>query len=258
MDAALRSLAAVGGDVLVEELLEGPEVSLFALCDGREAMPLPSARDFKRAYDGDEGPNTGGMGAYAPVPDVGPDAAAELVERIHRPVLDELERRGAPFVGLLYAGLMLTADGPRCSSSTAGSATPRRRRSSRCSTATCSRRSPAAAARESRAATCICGRRRRRGDRRARRRPAIPAEWIEGRRSPGIEDAEAAGALVFHAGTALQGERLVTNGGRIVASRVSARRSRARALRAEAAVERIEFSGMRHRTDIAAAAPRCG
>ena len=71
VDEALRSLSGIGGDVIVEELLEGPEVSLFAICDGRSAVPLLSARDFKRAFDGDEGPNTGGMGAYAPVPGIG-------------------------------------------------------------------------------------------------------------------------------------------------------------------------------------------
>ena len=83
------------------------------MCDGRSAVTLASAQDFKRAFDGDEGPNTGGMGAYAPVPGVGAAEAAALVEQVHRPVLAELARRGAPFVGLLYAGLMLTPDGPR-------------------------------------------------------------------------------------------------------------------------------------------------
>jgi len=111
--AALRSLRGAGVDVVVEELLDGPEVSLFAVCDGRAAVPLVSAQDFKRAFDGDDGPNTGGMGAYAPVPGVGAAEAESLVEQVHRPVLAELARRGAPFVGLLYAGLMVTADGPK-------------------------------------------------------------------------------------------------------------------------------------------------
>ena len=111
VDAGLRAAAALGGTVVVEELLEGPEVSLFALCDGRRAVPLGAAQDFKRALDGDDGPNTGGMGAYSPVPWL--DDADALVDRIHQPVLDELARRGTPFVGCLFAGLMLTADGPR-------------------------------------------------------------------------------------------------------------------------------------------------
>ena len=99
--------------VLVEEYLEGQELSLLALCDGRSALPLASAQDYKRIFDGDRGPNTGGMGSYSPVPAVDERAAAELAESIHQPVLDELARRGVPFHGVLYAGLMMTADGPR-------------------------------------------------------------------------------------------------------------------------------------------------
>lgn len=98
--------------VLVEEHLEGEEVSLQAICDGRRALPLASARDYKRIFDGDEGPNTGGMGAYSPVAAIDSRRARELCQAIHQPVLDELARRGAPFHGVLYAGLMMTADGP--------------------------------------------------------------------------------------------------------------------------------------------------
>lgn len=99
--------------VVVEEHLEGHELSLLALCDGVRALPLASAQDYKRIFDGDRGPNTGGMGSYSPVPAIGADAAAELSSRIHQPVLDELCRRGIEFRGVLYAGLMLTASGPR-------------------------------------------------------------------------------------------------------------------------------------------------
>jgi len=252
VDAALHALAGAGGDVLVEELLEGPEVSLFALCDGREAIPLPSARDFKRAYDGDEGPNTGGMGAYAPVAEVGPDAAAELVERIHRPVLEELERRGAPFVGLLYAGLMLTDDGPRVLEFNCRFGDPETQAvvpllagdllEALAGAAAGNLGSVVLSATAGAAVTVVVAAGR------------YPGGVDRGTPISGLEDAEAAGALVFHAGTALQGERVVTNGGRIVAvtglgeSVASARAA------VEAAVQRIEFSGMRHRTDIAAAA----
>jgi phosphoribosylamine---glycine ligase len=99
------------GQVVVEEHLEGEELSLLALCDGERAVPLASAQDYKRIFDGDEGPNTGGMGAYSPVPDVG-DVEA-IAAAVHQPVVDELARRGTPFHGVLYAGLMLTADGPK-------------------------------------------------------------------------------------------------------------------------------------------------
>jgi phosphoribosylamine--glycine ligase len=99
--------------VVVEEFLDGEELSVLALCDGERALPLASARDFKRIGDGDTGPNTGGMGAFSPVPEID-DAFLERVrEEVHQPVLDELARRGAPFHGVLYAGLMLTADGPK-------------------------------------------------------------------------------------------------------------------------------------------------
>jgi phosphoribosylamine--glycine ligase len=98
--------------VVVEEFLAGVELSLLALCDGETAVPLASARDYKRIFDGNEGPNTGGMGSYSPVPVIGNAAARELAAQVHQPVLEELRRRGAPFHGVLYAGLMMTADGP--------------------------------------------------------------------------------------------------------------------------------------------------
>ena len=101
------------GDVVVEELLEGEELSLLALCDGQRAYPLAPAQDYKRIFDGDEGPNTGGMGAYSPVPAAGAQDAAALSALVHQPILDELARRDTPFSGVLYAGLMLTAEGPK-------------------------------------------------------------------------------------------------------------------------------------------------
>jgi phosphoribosylamine---glycine ligase len=111
-DALVRA-SRLGETIIVEELLEGEEVSLFALCAGEEALPLAPAQDFKRLLDGDEGPNTGGMGSYSPVPELSAEQVEQLVESVHRPVLRELAARRTPFQGLLYAGLMLTADGPR-------------------------------------------------------------------------------------------------------------------------------------------------
>jgi phosphoribosylamine--glycine ligase len=99
--------------VVVEEYLEGQECSLFALCDGVRAVPLASAQDYKRIFDHDAGPNTGGMGAYSPMPQIGPTEAAAICARVHQPLVDEMARRGTPFHGLLYAGLMLTAEGPQ-------------------------------------------------------------------------------------------------------------------------------------------------
>jgi phosphoribosylamine--glycine ligase len=101
------------GDVVIEQHLVGEELSLLALCDGERALPLAPAQDYKRIFDGDEGPNTGGMGSYSPVAGVDAARAAEISAQVHQPIVDELARRGTPFRGVLYAGLMLTADGPQ-------------------------------------------------------------------------------------------------------------------------------------------------
>ncbi len=100
-------------DVVLEECLVGRELSLLALCDGERAVPMTPARDFKRIFDGDKGPNTGGMGSFSPVPEIAPGQVAEYSALVHQPIVDEMKRRGAPFHGVLYAGLMLTAAGPK-------------------------------------------------------------------------------------------------------------------------------------------------
>jgi phosphoribosylamine---glycine ligase len=250
LDEALHALHGSAGDLVVEELLEGPEVSLFAVCDGREARPFASAQDFKRAFDADEGPNTGGMGAWAPV--VGADQAESLVATVHRPVLAELAGRGAPFVGLLYAGLMLTDDGPKVLEFNCRFGDPETQALVPL-LETDLLEVLAAAARgdldgatlalaDASAVTVVLA------------AAEYPAEGDRGSEITGVEEAEAAGALVFHAGTALQGERLVTNGGRILAATgVAATVAAAREV-AYGAVARIAFAGMRYRSDIAAAA----
>ncbi|MDQ3677125.1 MAG: phosphoribosylamine--glycine ligase [Actinomycetota bacterium] len=101
------------GAVVVEEHLEGEELSLLALCDGERAIAMAPARDYKRIFDGDEGPNTGGMGAYSPVGEIDPERLQEMAALVHQPVVDLLRVRGTPFSGVLYAGIMLTADGPK-------------------------------------------------------------------------------------------------------------------------------------------------
>jgi phosphoribosylamine---glycine ligase len=113
VDEAAAAIAAEPDGVVVEERLTGREASVIAICDGRSAVALPIARDHKRLADRETGPNTGGMGAISPLSDLPDDAAEEILDRFHRPVLAELARRGMPFTGALYAGLILTADGPR-------------------------------------------------------------------------------------------------------------------------------------------------
>jgi len=113
LDHARDCLAKPGARVVVEEYLDGPEVSLFCLTDGETVVPLQPAQDFKRVFDGDLGPNTGGMGAYSPLPWAPDDLVADVVARVVQPTVDELRHRGTPFVGVVYAGLALTSRGLR-------------------------------------------------------------------------------------------------------------------------------------------------
>jgi len=248
LDDALRSVAAFGDAIVIEELLEGEEISAFALCDGARAVPLPAAQDFKRIGDGDEGPNTGGMGSYSPVA----ADADELVETIHQPVLDELAERGAPFVGVLFAGVMVTPDGPRVlefncrfGDPETQSLLPRLEGDVLELLAAAAHGDLSGAAvdvADNAAVTVVLAA----GD--------YPARGDTGSSIEGIADAEAAGALVFHAGTARYGDRIVTNGGRILnVTATGANVAEARD-RAYAACDVITFPGMRFRRDIAAVA----
>ncbi len=250
LTAGLTTLRGFGGSLVLEELLEGEELSLFALCDGQRAIPLVPARDYKRAFDGDEGPNTGGMGAFAPVPGVGRVEAEELVQRVHVPVLEELAARGMPFVGLLYAGLMLTEDGPKVLEFNCRFGDPETQAVlplvkgdllQALAAAARGELSGVALELDDRAAVTVVV-----------AAGGYPATGDRGSPIAGIAAAEATGALVFHAGTALHGGELVTNGGRVLAvTGVADTVGEARAA-AYAGVDAISFAGARHRSDIAA------
>jgi phosphoribosylamine--glycine ligase len=252
LDDALRAAAAFGEALVIEELLDGEEVSLFALCDGARAVPLPAVQDFKRIGDGDEGPNTGGMGSYSPVTALGAAEAEELVERIHQPVLDELAARGAPFVGVLFAGVMLTDDGPRVLEFNCRFGDPETQSllprldgdvlELLLAAAHGDLSSVSVDVDDGAAVTVVIAA----GD--------YPAGTDVGTPIEGIDAAEAAGALVFHAGTARSGDRILTNGGRILnvtglGPNVAAARDRA-----YGACDLITFPDMRYRRDIAAVA----
>jgi phosphoribosylamine--glycine ligase len=247
LDRALREVEGLAQPFHVEELLEGGEISVFALCDGSHAVPFASAQDYKRIRDGDAGPNTGGMGAFSPR--LEPDAEMEIVASVHTPVLAELARRRTPFLGTLYAGLMLTEHGPRVLEFNCRFGDPETQAvlplvetdllEALAATAAGDVRGVATAASGRGAVTVVLAG----GD--------YPERGDSGTPIDGIEAAERTGALVFHAGTALRDGRLVTNGGRILdVVAVADTVPDARAAAYEA-VTRIDFAGMRYRSDIA-------
>jgi phosphoribosylamine--glycine ligase len=247
--AALREAARFEQPIVIEELLEGEELSVFALAAGRTAVALAPARDYKRVGDDDSGPNTGGMGSFSPVPGFGAPEVEELVDSVHRPVLAELARRGSPFVGLLYAGLMLTEDGPkvlefncRFGDPEAQSILPRLQGDLlEALDAAANGDLPTNAMEvDDRAAVTVvlAGR-------------DYPEQSDSGSPIEGVADAEAAGAIVFHAGTAMRAGRLVTNGGRILGVTALGGSIDEARQRAYDACEQISFNGMRYRRDIA-------
>jgi phosphoribosylamine---glycine ligase len=246
LDTGLLAAQSLGQPFHVEELLEGPELSLFAVAAGETAVAFPPARDYKRIGDGDTGPNTGGVGAFSPLPDVADGEAPEILESVHLPVLRELALRGAPFQGLLYAGLMRTGDGLRViefncrfGDPETQSLLPRLESDLLPLLAGDLSRAPEIAERATVTLVLTA--------------PDYPARSdYSGTPIEGVDDAEATGALVFHAGTALHDGRLVTNGGRIldvVGLGTTVEEARTAAYDAAG---RIDFAGMHCRTDIAA------
>ena len=252
LDEALREAAGLGQPLVIEELLEGEELSVFALADGANAVALAPARDYKRVGEEDTGPNTGGMGSYSPVPESGAAEAERLLETVHRPALAELARRGSPFVGLLYAGLMLTDAGPKVLEFNCRFGDPETQSilprlggdllEALAAAALGDLRSDALDASDEACVTVVLAGR------------DYPASGDSGSPISGVEDAEAAGALVFHAGTAMHDGQLVTNGGRVLnVTALGPSLDEARQ-RAYAACELISFDGMQFRRDIAARA----
>jgi phosphoribosylamine---glycine ligase len=237
-------------EVVLEEFLEGEELSLLALCDGERALPLAPAQDYKRIFDGDEGPNTGGMGSYSPVPGVDPARASELAALVHQPIVDELRRRGTPFHGVLYAGLMIGPSGPKVLEYNARFGDPEtqavlpRLRSDLLELLEASTRLGGLAGMEPEwspdwAVTVVLASR------------GYPESSSRGDRISGLEHAEQEGAEVFHAGTAARDGEIVTAGGRVLAvTALGAGPGEARE-RAYAAAGRIEFDGCQLRGDIA-------
>jgi phosphoribosylamine--glycine ligase len=246
-----RAFGDAGRAVVVEEGMAGPEVSLLAIAAGRRLARFPAARDYKPIGEGNTGPNTGGMGSVSPVPDIPDDLADDLVERVHRPVMEEMARRGAPFSGVLYAGLMMTADGPRVLEFNARFGDPETQ-------ALLPRLEEDALALLDAAAGGDLPEGPVRVNDGAAVAVVLAAEGYPG--TPrggdpieGLDEAAALGAEVYHAGTAEgPGGAIVTAGGRVLA--VCARGddvAGARA-RAYAAADLVRFRGRQMRRDIAA------
>lgn len=240
------------GRVVVEEFLDGPEVSLFAICDGTTAYALQPAQDFKRIHDGGRGPNTGGMGSYTPLTWAQPDLAEVVLDRVVRPTLAEMADRGAPFVGCLYVGLALTEAGPRVIEFNVRFGDPDIQPvlavlasplGELLSAAAEGRLAdvPPPAFRDGAAVTVVLA------------SAGYPESSSKGDVITGVPAAEAhEGVDVIHAGTAVSGEDLVTAGGRVLAVRaLGADVADARA-RAYAAADSISFDGLQRRSDIAA------
>jgi phosphoribosylamine---glycine ligase len=238
--------------VVLEEFLEGEELSLLALCDGENVVPLAPAQDYKRIFDGDQGPNTGGMGSYSPVPGFGPAEVEEIVERVHRPVVAAMAARGVPFHGVLYAGLMIGADGPKVLEFNARFGDPEtqavlpRLRSDLAELFLAAREPGGLAGRsaefdENWAVTVVLA------------SAGYPESSSKGDAIGGLAEA-AAIAEVTHAGTAERDGEIVTAGGRVLnVTGLGASPAEARD-RAYDAAGRIAFEGMQVRTDIAARA----
>jgi phosphoribosylamine--glycine ligase len=252
--AAALAHAAACQRVVIEEYLDGPEVSLFAVADGRSAVPLLAAQDFKRAHDGDQGPNTGGMGAYVPLPWAPPGLADEVLATVIQPTIDEMGRRGTPYRGLLYAGLALTSKGIKVVEFNARFGDPETQ------------------VVLDRLATPLAGLLHASavGDLGAAPAPA----WHPGAAvtvviaAEGYPDAPAKGDVItvnqppegylLHAGTAMNGADLVTSGGRVLSAVGSGPDLAAARAAAYAVAECVEFRGAWYRHDVAERASAAG
>ena len=244
-----HSFGDAGARVVIEEFMEGEEASLLAFTDGTTIRPMISAQDHKRAYDGDRGPNTGGMGTYAPAPVMTPEMTERAVEEILKPTIAAMAMEGRTYRGCLYLGLMVTADGPKVVEFNARFGDPETQvvlplLDSDLVAIMCACADGTLADVPIRwkdgAAVCV-----------VLASGGYPGHYEKGQEIHGLADAEAMGALVFHAGTAMKDGRLVTNGGRVlgvvgrgadISSAVDA---------AYAAAAKISFKDAYYRKDIA-------
>jgi len=247
--AAVEACFAAGSELVIEDCLVGEEASFFALVDGNQALPLATAQDHKRACDGDRGPNTGGMGAYSPAPVLTPQLIDRTMESIIRPTVAGMARRGTPFRGVLFAGLMLSADGPKLIEYNVRFGDPE------CQALMLRLKSDLLAAllatvdgvlnnfdlrwHEDWALSVVMASR------------GYPGAYAKGTEIRGLEAAQGMeGVEVFHAGTTRQGGRLLASGGRVLGVTARASTLSEARRRAYAAVAKIDWPEGFHRTDI--------
>lgn len=250
-----RAFGDAGSEVVIEEFLEGEEVSIHAFCDGTTARLFPPARDHKALRDGGQGPNTGGMGTYAPVPGIDPAMMAEIERTVVTPVLRAMDRRGAPFRGCLYPGLIRTTSGFKVLEFNARFGDPETQSYLRLLTADLAEVMLACAegrlagtpvAWSDRSAACVVA-----------ASGGYPGPYRKGVPITGLERAEAdPDVVVFHAGTALRDGAVVTNGGRVLGVSAAADTLAGAVEKCYAAIAQVGFDGRQIRTDIGREAPR--
>ena len=243
-----RAFGDAGSSVVIEEFLEGEEVSLLAFCDGETALALPSAQDHKAAFDGDTGPQTGGMGAYSPAPILPDDQLETMTDTVIRPILREMARQGHPFTGILYAGQLMTAKGPKVLEYNVRFGDPE------CQPLLMRLDSDLVDVIE----TCLAGelkKLRLRISAKAALGVVIVAEgypgsYAKGMPIDGLAEAEAQGAKVFHAGTTLRDGKPVASGGRVLCVTALGETLATAGADAYAAVAKVRMPQSRFRKDI--------
>lgn len=247
----VRKVFGASGDrIIIEEFLEGQEASLMAFVDGEHVAPMVPAQDYKRAYDADQGPNTGGMGCYSPVPVVTPEVYDFVIEKIIRPTISALAKRGIHYRGILYAGIILTADGPKLLEYNCRFGDPETQvvlplletdLVDIFEAAIEGRLDAVEIKWYNRKAVCV-----------VLASGGYPGDYDTGVPINGLAGAESAGAIVFHAGTRVIDGRIATAGGRVLGVTATGDTFKDAVDRAYSAVREIRFDKMHYRTDIGA------
>ena len=244
-----QSFGNAGSQVVIEECMVGEEASLLAFTDGETIVPMISSQDHKRAYDGDQGPNTGGMGTYAPAPVMTDEMVAIAVEKVLKPIVAGMKAEGRPYKGCLYAGLMITEEGPKVVEFNARFGDPETQVvlpllksdlaeiMQACCEGTLAQQKIEWS---DGAAVCV-----------VLASGGYPGSYMKGVPIHGLEEAEAAGALVFHAGTAEKNGKIVTSGGRVLGVVAESDNIKAAVEKAYESVRKIHFQGVHYRKDIA-------